>query len=192
MMAARVAGVPRPFSRIASRSSSSSIELARAFHRRQQRRFVEARRAARVCERDDLDLARSPPSRRPATGDQVRRVVVALRFLAVHGEPARADQHLALGLERLAFDARDARGDQVLGRRDRTPRGSAHDEVVELGSRPRSGASAHQRRDDREVIGDLAVVEDALVRAAPTSASRISRAKPPIRVGLGRAPPASP
>jgi hypothetical protein len=54
------------------------------------------------------------------------------RLLAVHGEPARRHQHLALGLEGFLLDARDARGDVVFGRRIEDGEEALGDQVVDL------------------------------------------------------------
>ena len=111
--------------------------LAGAFHRRQQRGFAEARRRL-GDQRLDVDLL----GRDFLVGQHGhQRGFVALRFLAVDGEPAGRDQHLAFGLERLVLDAGDARGDEVLGGRVEHREEAAHDQVVKLGSRPRSGSS---------------------------------------------------
>ena len=58
MIAARVAGVPRPF--LAHRLAQFLVldQFARAFHRAEQRRFREARRRLGLV-RFDLDLRRS-------------------------------------------------------------------------------------------------------------------------------------
>ena len=129
MICARVAGVPRPFSRIASRSSSSSMSFPApsiadssvASFKRAGGRVVFA--TASTFSVATLFARLDRGERRLLAG--LGRTLVRLGFLAVDREPARHDQHLAFGLERLACDARDPRGHEELGRRDRTPRGSA-------------------------------------------------------------------
>ena len=55
-----------------------------------------------------------------------------LGFLAMHGEPAGIDQHLALGLEGIAFDAGDPGGDQIFGSREKDREEAFDDEIVEF------------------------------------------------------------
>ncbi len=146
-------------------------QLAGAFHGRQQRRFGEARRRTRgIGDRFDLfgrdvlaGLDRD--ERRPFA--RLRRAIVQLSFLAVDREPARDDQHLAFGLERLVGDAGDPRGHQKLGGRIERREKALDDEIVELRLELVQVLRRHERRDDREVVGDLRVVEDPLVRPDP-------------------------
>ena len=51
----------------------------------------------------------------------------------------------------------------------------AHDQVVELRLGVVQALRPHERRDDREVVGDLRVVEDALVRAHPLLPDDLAR-----------------
>ena len=98
-----------------------------------------------------------------------------MRFLAVHGQPTRANQHLALGLERFAGDARDARREQVFGRRVEHRQEALDDQVVELRFELVQAPRPLQRRDDGKVIRDLAVVENSLVRLDPLALEDVAR-----------------
>ena len=144
-------------------------QFARAFHRAEQRGFRVTRRRLghRVAQVDvaGLDLFVR------LHGHEVRAALLAFRddgrFLAVHFEPAGLEQNLALGLERLALDARDARGHEMLGRRIKHREKTPRDEVVNLVLDLVQALRRHVGRDDRKVIADLRVVEDALVRPHP-------------------------
>ena len=68
---------------------------------------------------------------------------------------------------------------------------AAHDQVVELLLRFVQMLRRLQRRNDREVVRDLAVVEDALVRLHP-ALLRICLANGAKLVRVAAAPPASP
>ena len=96
-----------------------------------------------------------------------RRRVVGLGLLAIDRQPARVDQHLAFGLERLALDPRDARGHQKLRRRIEHRQEALGDHVVELRFQLVQVLGRERGRDDGEVVRDLGVVEDALVRLDP-------------------------
>ena len=63
----------------------------------------------------------------------------------------------------MRLDLRDAGGDPELGRREEHREESAHHQVVDLLLGLRQGLRCLQRGNDGEVVGDLAVVEDALV-----------------------------
>ena len=128
MICARVAGVPRPFSRIASRNSSSSISLPAPSIAESSVASVN-RGGGRVTSALTSTFSVVTFSL-GFTGVSV--ALVAGRFLAVHGEPARVDQHLAFRLERLALDPRDARGDEILGRGIEHREEALDDHVVEL------------------------------------------------------------
>ncbi len=175
MIAARVAGVPRPFSRIASRSSSSSISLPAPSIADSSVASLK-RGGGRVTSGVDVDLL---------GGDLLVRLhrrergLVALRLLAVHGEPARRHEHLALGLERLVFDPRDARGDEMLGRRIEHGEEAAHDEVVELAPRSRSGASAAPSVGMIAKWSEIFELSKMRLFGRTHFCLRISRAKPP-------------
>ena len=96
-------------------------------------------------------------------------VVFAFRggFATVDFQPAGFDQDLALALKRFAFDPRDARGDEKLRGRVKNGQKAPHHHVVNfllcLGEALGGGA----RRDDREVVTHLRIVEDALVGLHP-------------------------
>ena len=129
MIAARVAGVPRPFA--AHRLAQLLVldQLARAFHRGKQRRFGVARRRLGL-----VGLRLRPPRTVTFSSWRDRRQVLVLLAAgaAVDREPARVLQHLAFGLELMLADARDARGLQILGRRIEHGEEAAHHQVVEL------------------------------------------------------------
>ncbi len=104
---------------------------------------------------------------------QVGVLIVLLRFLAIHRQPARCDQHLAFGLEGFvviaAFDTRDARGDVVFRRRIENRQETLGDQVVDF--LLRLGKAFRQRagRDDGEVVGHFRIIENALVRVHPAA-----------------------
>ena len=98
-----------------------------------------------------------------------------LAFLAMHGEPARIDQDLAFGLERVAFDAGDAGGHQVFGGGEEDGEETADDKVVEFLFDFVEILGRLRRRNDREVVADLGVVEDALVRHHPVARQDLVR-----------------
>ncbi len=160
-------------------------QLARAFHRRQQRRFGVARRRLGL---QGLDvgvlgadqLARLHRHEHRAAG--ARLGVLVGGFLAVDGLPARLDQHLAVGLERVGpgrrLDGGDPRRDLEFGRREEHRQEALDDQVVELGLGLGQAARRLQRRDDGEVVRHLAVVEDPLGRldvALPQRGGRMRR-----------------
>ena len=101
--------------------------------------------------------------------------VAFLSLTAIDREPARIDQHLALGLERFALDARDARGDQRLGGRIEDRQEALDDHVVELLLGFGQVLGRLQRRNDREVVGNLGVVENSLVRQRPVARQNLVR-----------------
>jgi hypothetical protein len=88
-------------------------------------------------------------------------------LLAVHGEPARRHQHLALGLEGFLLDARDARRDVVLGRRIEDGEEAFGDQVVDLLFRFGQALRRCTGGDDGKVIAHLGIVENALVGMHP-------------------------
>ena len=143
-------------------------ELARTFHRRQQRRLVEAGRWP-GGQRQRLDgvgahgLVRLDRDQRARAFLGVLARLLLDRLAAVDREPAGVDQDLALGLERVCLDSGDPRGDAKLGRREEHRQEALDHQVVDLLLGVRQGLGRLQRRDDRVVVGDLRVVEDALV-----------------------------
>jgi hypothetical protein len=137
-------------------------ELARAFHGRQQRGLGVARRrawSAGALTSTASVRTSSPGCHRHEVG------VLVLRLLAVDRQPARVDQHLAVGLEVVlgagGAHLADARGDEELGRRVEHRDEALDDQVVELGLDLGERLRRLQRGDDGEVVGDLGVVEDA-------------------------------
>ena len=146
--------------------------LTRAFHRREQRRFAVAggRTGRRGGELDVVGAHAFAGFDR----DEVALVAV-LAFAAVYRQPARVHQHLAFGLERLAFDAGDARGDEVFGRWVEDREEALDDHVVELLLGLGKVLGRLQRRDDGEVVGDLGVVEDPLVGDDPLASQDLVR-----------------
>ncbi len=145
--------------------------LAGAFHRRQQRGFVEARwrLGLQRLEQDVLGgHGFALLHRHQLRAAAVLRIFLVIRgFLAIHREPARVDQHLALGLEGLALDAGDAGGDLVFGGRVEHREEALGDQVVDLVFGVGQVLRQRAGGDDGEVVGDLGVVEDALVRLHP-------------------------
>ena len=129
MICARVAGVPSPFSLIASRSSSSSTSLP-APSIAPSSVASEKRGGGLVCVGLDFDLGRLDDFVRLHRHQAGR--VVRLRFLAINREPARVDHHLAFALERLAFDPGDAGRHQKFRRRVKNRQETLRDEVVKL------------------------------------------------------------
>ena len=98
---------------------------------------------------------------------QTGRVVAAGGMAAVDDQPARIDQHPALGLERVGGHGGDAGGDQVFGSRVEHCHEAAHHQVVELLLGVGQVFGRLQGGNDGEVVGDLAVVEDPLVGPHP-------------------------
>ncbi|CAM4124350.1 hypothetical protein ACAN107058_22940 [Paracidovorax anthurii] len=96
-------------------------------------------------------------------------------LLAVDGEPAGLDQHLALGLEAVAHHLADAGRDHVFGAGEEHGHEAAHHQVVELLLGLREAAGRLRGRDDGEVVADLAVVEDALGGAHVVVVQRLLR-----------------
>ena len=105
-------------------------QLAGALHRREQRRFGEARRRLGLI-RLHLDII-GPDALLGLHRCQLRGFVFTLGFLAVDGEPAGRHQHFAFRLERLAFDTGDAGRHVVFRRREKNREEALGDEVVEL------------------------------------------------------------
>ena len=145
-------------------------QLAGAFHGGEQRGFRETRRRLRGL---GLDLDVLGPDALALF--QRRQVEVFagllagfLRFLAIHRQPARRHQYLAFGLERFFLDARDACGDVEFGGRIEDGEKAFGDQVVDL----LFGLGKALRRcsggDDGEVVRDLGIVENALVRMHPS------------------------
>jgi hypothetical protein len=83
-------------------------------------------------------------------------------FLAVDGQPARLDQHLAFGLEGMLLHLADAGGDLVFGAGEEHGHEAAHHQVVQLLLGLAQAAGRLGGGDDGKVVRHLAVVEDAL------------------------------
>ena len=133
-------------------------QLARAFHRAEQGGLGVARRRLGL-QRVDADMLVG----HLLAGLHRHQVgVFVLRFLAVDRQPARVDQHLAVGLEVVALDDGDAGGDHELGRRIEHRDEALDDHVVELGLDLGQALGRLQRGDDGEVVRHLGVVEHAL------------------------------
>ena len=139
-------------------------QLAGAFHGAKQRRFRVAggRPGLESLGRDGFG------GHRFTRGDRHQALrpfgILVLRFLPVDREPAGPDQHLALGLEAVIQRTRDPGRDQVFRRREEHRHEAARDEIVELLFGLREILRRLQRRNDREVIADLGVVEDPAAR----------------------------
>ena len=146
-------------------------ELARAFHRREQRGLAVARRrpgGQRLhlgAQRVHL-LARLHGHQR-GVGLATAGDAGFLERAAVDGQPPGVGHHAALGLERMLFDHGDPGGHHVFGRREEHGQEAPHDQVVDALLGVAEVPGHLQRRDDREVVADLGVVEDALVRPDP-------------------------
>ena len=141
-------------------------ELAGAFHRGEQRGFVVARGRLRAI---SVDLNVRGLDRFVWLHQRERRRVFRLQLAAIDGQPAGVDHHLALGLERLALDARDARGHEEFRRRIKHREETLRDEVVKFLLRFAQGLRRDRRGDDGEVVRDFRVVENALVRPHPVA-----------------------
>ena len=139
--------------------------LARALHRAEQRRFRVARRRLRHVAlhldvaRDDVFILINRCKR--------RRVVIGLRLLAIHFQPAGFHQNLARALERLGLNARDADGFQKFSRRIEHGEKPLRHHFKQPLLRLAQALRQHAGRNDRKVIADFCVVEDAFVRAHP-------------------------
>ena len=83
------------------------------------------------------------------------------------------DQHLALGLEGMAFDTGDAGGDQVFGGREEDGQEAADDEVVELLFQFVQVPGCLRRRDDGEVVADLGIAIHTRTIPSSTSHRRV-------------------
>ena len=151
-------------------------QLACAFHGTQQRRFRVAGRRLGLQGTDQHVLVAHGLAR--LHGHQ--RGVVALfgRFLAVHGHPARLDQHLAVRLKVVHLVGHrhlgDAGGDHELGRRVEHRNEALDHHVVQLGLGLGEAAGGLHRRDDGKVVRHLGVVENALVGLDVALAHRLA------------------
>ncbi len=153
-------------------------ELAGAFHRAQQRGLAVARGRLGL-QRGLADLL---GAHRLAGLHRHQVGVLVLRFLAVDGQPARVDQHLAVGLELQFLWATvepgrhlgDAGGDHELGARVEHRDEALDHQVIELGLDLGQALGCLQRRDDGEVVADLAVVENALAGLDVTVVERLA------------------
>ena len=101
--------------------------------------------------------------------------VVFLRLAAVDREPAGLDHHLAVGLETVAGGDADTSRHHELRRRVEHREEALDDHVIELGLGLGQALGRKQGRDDCKVVGDLGVVEDALVRLDEALADRLLR-----------------
>ena len=138
---------------------AADAELLESFH---ERRFRVARRRARL-----VRLGGNLAHRGLLALRDPRQGLGLLALAAVDDEPAGLLQHLAVGPEVVLAHARDARRLQILGSRVEHREKAPHHQVVELRLGVVQVLGLLQRRDDREVIRDLRVVEDALVRPHP-------------------------
>jgi len=96
-----------------------------------------------------------------------RLIVLGLGLFAINRKPAGADQHFAGGLERLALDAGNPGGFEEFGRRVKHGEEAARYHVIELLLRLAQVFGSLRRGDDGKVIGNLGIIEDALVRPHP-------------------------
>ena len=95
--------------------------------------------------------------------------------LSGHFEPAGLGKHLALGLELVGADGRDADRHVILGRRIEDGQEAAHDQIEDLLLDLIESLRKLPRRNDGEVVADLRVVEDALVRTNPVLRQDLGR-----------------
>src|SRR5947207_4416323 len=109
--------------------------------------------------------------------DKARRLA-RFGLLAVDLEPARFGHDPALGLERFALDSGDSRRDEILRRREEHREKALDDQIVKLPFRLGQMPRPLHRGDDREVVGNLLVVEYALVRFDPAFLEYLSRVAP--------------
>ena len=113
MISARVAGVPRPRSFIASRSSSSSTSLPAVSIAGEQRRLGVARRRLRLLrlalglDAADLLALLERGQLALALGVLVLLAASVVGLDAVDAAPARLERDLAAGAEALALDLGD-------------------------------------------------------------------------------------
>ena len=141
-------------------------QFARAFHCAEQRRFRVARwRLRLVCLHVDF-LRRH---RFVRLHGHKRRGVIRLCLLAIDCQPAGVHHHLAFALERLALDTRDARGYQKFRRRIKNRKEAFRHQVVEFLFRLAQMLRRERSWNDREVIGNFRVIEDALVWTHPAA-----------------------
>ena len=122
MMAARVAGVPRPFARIASRNSSSSTNLPAPSIAESS--VASLKRAGGFVSSCLTSMSRTFAGSLGEIGNQ-RLVRLPLRersFPSINRQPARIDDDLAVCFERVFLDSRDARRDFKLRRREKDTR----------------------------------------------------------------------
>ncbi len=161
-------------------------QLARAFHRRQQRGFVVARRRPGLLGVQPHVLHRHALARLHRWQPPVALTAVfGLGFAPIDGHPARIDQHFALGLEvvhRVVHGhPRDARGDQKLGRREEHGDEAPHHQVVELLLRFAQALWQLGGGNDGEVVADFGVVEHPLGGAHPAVVQRRARVRRQVR-----------
>ncbi len=161
-------------------------QLARALHRAEQRGLGIARRRARP-EGHDVDGLGAHDL---AGGHRHQVGVLLLRLLAVDGEPAGDDQHLAVGLERIRLatlrHGAGARGHEVFGARVEHGKEALDDHVVEPGLGLAQRARHLERRNDREVVRDLGVVEHPLDRLDVALPERLARVRRQRTQGAGQ------
>ena len=165
-------------------------QLSGTLHGCQQRSFREACRRLGLV-RLDLDVI-GPDALLLLHGRQLWCFVFSLRFLAINREPACGHQHLAFRLEGFSLDASDPCRDVVLGSRKENGEKTLGDEVVQFLLGFREVCWCRAGWNDGEVVGNLGVVEDALVRMGPaalenlTSKARIGRAGKALQSRLDR------
>ena len=139
-------------------------QLAGTFHRGQQGGFrVACRRLG--LQRGDRDLR---DAWRFLGGDRHQRGrVVGLGFLAVDFEPAGVDHDFAVAAERFVFHARDAGGDLEFRGREKNRQKPLGYQVVNLRFGFAQVLGRDGGRNDRKVVRNLGIVENAFVRFHP-------------------------
>ena len=137
--------------------------LAGAFHRGEERGFVEAGRGLGLAllDLDGIDAGSL------SGGDGDEGFALAFHLAAIDFEPAGFDDDLALGLEFLGLDGGDAGRELELGRGEEDGDEAAGDHVVNLRLHLIELLGGDAGGDDGKVIGDLGVIEDALVGVDP-------------------------
>ena len=134
-------------------------QLARAFHRREQRRLVVARRRlGHVLHDFDAVILR----RLAAFHSHQRPLAFAHGLLAVHFQPARHEEDLPFRLEGIPGDARDARGDLKLRLREENRDVAPRHQIIDALLLRLEALGHHARWGDGKVVADFGIVEDAL------------------------------
>ena len=144
-------------------------QLARTFHRTEQRGFVVPGGRFGLVELEVYLFSLNPLAglHRDQIGGGLFALVLGLGLAAVDLEPAGLYQHLAVGLEGFALDPGDAGGDEVFCRWVKYGEEALGHHVVNAQLHVAQILGLHRGGDDGEVIADFGVVEDALIGSNP-------------------------